>query len=296
MHTVVACEDCRSLDRERGIREAGVQIGRVVRRVPMWVALSILVSSMTPAQADAPPLRTDAPAHAPPAAAAAPSMPDDLSGNWVRDFKRGNFGIDSGDPDKPIALTDGQLIPLRPEFEKLYRSRLRMNQTTRPFAGTTSRCLPPGTPYNMMGPPYPIRIVQQPQFIAILLEEGWTFRAIYMNEQHPEQLIPSFMGHSTGHWDGKTLVIDTVGMREDTSLNGSGLPHSGKMVVTERLHRTDPDTLVDRVEINDPVDYTKPFTFESIFVRSPQKQMEYICEKNNIQVDAEGRQIYGHEK
>ena len=223
-------------------------------------------------------------------------MPDNLSGNWVRDFKRGNFGIESGDPDKPIALNDGQTIPLRPEFEKLYRSRLRMNQTERPFAGTTSRCLPPGTPYNMMGPPYPIRIVQQPHFIAILLEEGWTFRAIYMDEQHPEQLIPSFMGHSVGHWDGKTLVIETVGMRDDTSLNGSGLPHSSKMQVIERLHRTDPDTLIDRVEINDPVDYVKPFTFESIYTRSAQKQMEYICEKNNIQVDSEGRQVYGPEK
>jgi len=138
-------------------------------------------------------------------------VPEDLSGTWEQDFLAGNFFPNNKSSDLVFTLSDGTVIPLLPDAEKIYRGRVAMGETANVFANTAARCLPLGTPQNMMGaPPYPMRIVQRPEFIAILLEEGWEFRAIYMNGKHPEESIPSFMGHSIGHWEDDTLVVDRV--------------------------------------------------------------------------------------
>ncbi|MDP9084880.1 MAG: hypothetical protein M3N50_14125 [Pseudomonadota bacterium] len=55
--------------------------------------------------------------------------------------------------------------------------------------------------------------------------------ALYLNSKHPDALIPSFMGHSIGHWEGNTPVIETVRLREETTLNFPGLPHSAQLRV-----------------------------------------------------------------
>lgn len=236
-------------------------------------------------------------------AVAAPAAPravatraaDDLSGIWIRDFGGGNAPAEfKNKPTDPVfSLADGTVIPLRPDAEKIYRERVAMAETDRPWANTAARCLPLGHPQMMMGAPYPLRIVQRPEFIAILAEEGWVFRAIYVNGRHPAEVVPSFMGHSVAHWEGKTLVIDTVALRADTTLNFTGLPHSAKLHVVEHIRRTAPDTLVDMILIDDPVTYSKPFTFKSVFKKGIEEQIEYICERSNIKVDAAGRQIYG---
>jgi hypothetical protein len=225
----------------------------------------------------------------------AKGAPDDLTGTWQRDYLASNFQpqATSKSTDKVFTLRDGTVIPLLPQAEKVYRQRVAMGETAQVFANTTARCLPLGTPQNMMGaPPYPIRIVQTPDFIAMLLEEGWEFRAIYVGGKHPKEMIPSFMGHSIAHWEGKTLVIETVGLRAETTLNFTGLPHSEQMRVVERVRRTGPDVLEDLIEIHDPLTYSRPFTFKSVFNRTKEEQIEYICEDNRIQVTPDGRQSY----
>jgi hypothetical protein len=123
-----------------------------------------------------------------------------------------------------------------------------------------------------------------------------------MNGAHPERIFPSFFGHSIGHWEGKTLVIDTVALRADTTLNNTGLPHSTNMRVIERLTRSDPDTLVDQIEIRDPDTYSKPFVLTSVFAKTDvfhkreEPMIEYVCEDSRIQVTPDGRQTYGDVK
>ena len=129
--------------------------------------------------------------------AATTKAPDNLSGIWQRDYVASNFlpQTDNKSTDKVFTLGDGTVIPLRPEAEKVYRQRVAMGETAQVFANTTARCLPLGTPQNMMGaPPYPIRIVQTADFIAILLEEGWEFRAIYVGGKHPQEMVAEFHG------------------------------------------------------------------------------------------------------
>jgi hypothetical protein len=107
-------------------------------------------------------------------------------------------------------------------------------------------------------------IVQTPNIIAILIEQV-DYRVIYMDGRgHPEDILdyPEWMGHSIGRWEGDTLVIDTVGMRPETWIDTAGLEHSEKLHVIEKLQKTGPDALKWTITIEDPVFFTKPFTYE----------------------------------
>ena len=77
---------------------------------------------------------------------------------------------------------------------------------------------------------------------------------------HPKDLVPSYYGHSTGRWDGDTLVIDTVGFNEKFWIDRQGIPHTDKLHMTEKLTRTDYNTIKYEVTIDDPGAYTKPWT------------------------------------
>jgi hypothetical protein len=70
------------------------------------------------------------------------------------------------------------------------------------------------------------------------------------------------MGHSVAKWEGDTLVVDTIGMRDETWLDTAGFEHSLKLHLTEKFQKTGPDTLKWTVTIDDPVFFTHPFTFE----------------------------------
>jgi hypothetical protein len=88
------------------------------------------------------------------------------------------------------------------------------------------------------------------------------------------------MGHSIGRWEGDTLVIDTVGLADTTRLNATGLPHSDKMRLTERIRKIPGgDVLEIEFRIDDPVAYTKPWSATSYFKRDPKGQIiEYNCD------------------
>ena len=90
------------------------------------------------------------------------------------------------------------------------------------------------------------------------------------------------MGHSIGHWEGDTLVVDTVGMRGDTVFDVSAAPHSDKIHVTERLRRLSPTKFEDRITVEDPVAFTKPWEIVRTYDLKPDWQIiEYVCEENN---------------
>jgi hypothetical protein len=83
----------------------------------------------------------------------------------------------------------------------------------------TAQCLPGGIPRSVMLGLFPQQIVQTPKQIVILYEYMNVYRVIFMNATHPDDLIPSYMGHSVGHWEGDTLVVDVVGFNDKTWLS-----------------------------------------------------------------------------
>jgi hypothetical protein len=153
----------------------------------------------------------------------------------------------------------------------------------------TSLCLYPGMP-RIMQSPYPIQIIQTQEYVTILFEYMRQFRAIPTDGRaHPENLPPSFMGDSTGKWEGDTFVVDTTGLNDKTWLDTAGHQHSDEMHLTERFVRT-PTTINLEYTIDDPKMYAKPWKQERIIRLSkpaayglPQL-IEYSCEENNLDV------------
>ena len=146
----------------------------------------------------------------------------------------------------------------------------------------TAHCLPMGWT-RQMNTPMPIEIMQEPNRIAILFEAWQTFKVIPTDgRSHPQNPDPTWMGNSVGHWEGDTLVVDSVGFNDKTRLDTIGHPHSDQMHVVERLTRTDPMHIAYEVTITDPKAYTAPFTNKRIFTLKPEWElMEYSCEENN---------------
>ncbi len=144
-------------------------------------------------------------------------------------------------------------------------------------------CLPPGPSRALTGPS-PFQIVQSRDSLAILFENHFVYRLIYTDgTKHPEDIddYPAFMGHSVGKWEGDTLVVDTVGINERSWLDSNGLEHSDKLHLTERFTKTGPDSIRYSVTYEDPVFFTKPWTFEMAFKRLKDTRIiEYVCTEN----------------
>jgi hypothetical protein len=143
-------------------------------------------------------------------------------------------------------------------------------------------CLPEGMPRFMLSIPLPMEIFQVPTRIVIIREGVQLYRQIYLNRQHLKDLDPTYSGDSVGKWEGDTLVVDTIGLKDSTWVDNAGLPHSEAMRVIERIRRTDHDTLVDDVTIEDPMAFTKPITAERVYKLKPGWEIqEFVCTENN---------------
>jgi hypothetical protein len=129
-------------------------------------------------------------------------------------------------------------------------------------------CKPYGVPRGSLrgGGGFAMQIVQNADVVAFLYEDrpGPYFRIVYLNGQHPKDLDPSYYGHSIGHWEGDTLVVDVVGLNDETWL-GSGtvgpklaMMHSDQLHVVERWTRRG-DVLSYEATVEDPVMFTKPW-------------------------------------
>ena len=146
-----------------------------------------------------------------------------------------------------------------------------------------ANCVPPGMP-GIMNQPYPMELLFTPGKITIVIEAYSQTRRIFMDgRKHPEDPDLTYNGHSIGHWDGDTLVVDSVGFSPDTALGPSqGYRHSDQMHIVERFRLTAPDTMEVVTTIDDAKALTKPLTATKVLKRHPDWDIaEYICEQNN---------------
>ena len=111
--------------------------------------------------------------------------------------------------------------------------------------------MPGGFP-GMMGPVFPLEVLQSPGQVTIIAEAFAQVRRIYLNEKQiaVEDAEPLFWGHSVGHWEGNTLVVNTIGLKENVRM--SGVPHSPNMRIDERITVTSADTFEDQITVTDP--------------------------------------------
>jgi hypothetical protein len=140
-----------------------------------------------------------------------------------------------------------------------------------------SYCLPTGTP-NRWFYDRPLTIFQTPKQLGIFYEADGAFREIHTDGRKlPQDPFPSWLGYSTGHWDGDTLMVDSTGYNVKTRLPG-GYPHSEAMIIHERFHRRDFGHLDIDITVDDPTMLTKPVTVKVTEVLLPNSDMvEYFC-------------------
>ena len=149
--------------------------------------------------------------------------------------------------------------PLTPKYLALYKKVRQAAFEGRSTLDQGANCSPLGIPF-MAGWGL-MEILLKPGQIAMVYEEEGGVRRIFTDGRpHPtgDDLIPSYNGHSIAHWEGKTLVVDTVGLRDDTYIE-VGMAHSGKLHVIERWTQVGPDELRNTVTLIDPVAFTKPW-------------------------------------
>ena len=176
-------------------------------------------------------------------------------------------------------LKKGESLPLRPEARKIVDARLSAEDPE-------ASCLPTGVPRIA---PYPWRIVQTKTHIFFLFEGNiHSYRQIFMDgRKHPDDLDPTWYGHSIGRFEGKTLVVDTIGYNDKTWFDFKGNTHTEKLHTIERYSFDKTGKLVNQVTIEDPGAYEKPFTVTFTAERAPKgfELMEYICQENNQDVE-----------
>jgi hypothetical protein len=173
-------------------------------------------------------------------------------------------------------------VPLHPWAKALTNERHLSGLASEPY----TRCKPSGGPRQLMSP-YGLEIVELPELQRIYIfnvSNAQSYRTIYMDGRaHPKVVTPSHLGHSIGRWEGDTLVIDSVGFNEDFWMNRDGLPHTSQLHLTERLTRTNFDTLTYDVTIDDPGAYTAPWTSGyTLGWQKGNELFEYQCQENNL--------------
>ena len=138
-------------------------------------------------------------------------------------------------------------------------------------------CLPYGMPQRYFNV-RPFKIFQTPKQLAIFYELDGAFREIHTDGRKlPVDPFPSWMGYSSGHWEGDTLVVDSAGYNDKTRLPGGHI-HSEAMHIQERFHRRDFGHLDMEVTVDDPVTLTKPVTVKFTEVVIPNSDiLEYFC-------------------
>jgi hypothetical protein len=134
-------------------------------------------------------------------------------------------------------------------------------------------CLPIGIPRIFSNAAVLFEIVQTPKIIYFLFEGGYLVRRIYMDgKKHLEGWPGSFMGNSTGHWEGDTLVVETdglIGLDGHAWIDDYGHPRTDALRVTERIRRTDQNTLQIDFLFDDPKAYTKPWSGKKVYELKP---------------------------
>jgi hypothetical protein len=180
-----------------------------------------------------------------------------------------------GAPERPKVSE----VPFQPWAKDLYTFRQR-----NPFEPHT-RCKPSGGVRQFVTP-YGAEFVDMPELKRVFIMDiggPHSYRIVFMDGRpHPKDLEPSYFGHSIGHWEGDTLVVDTVGFNEQFWIDREGSPHTEKLHFIEKFTRTDFNTMKYEVTIDDPGAYTRPWSSGFLLRWTPNLELfEYVCQDNN---------------
>jgi hypothetical protein len=174
-------------------------------------------------------------------------------------------------------------VPFQPWAKALFDQRIDGSHSKE---DPDANCLPQGVP-KISAAPAPWKIVQTPGFIVVVYEAFNLWRQIFLDGRTlTKDLNPTWMGYSTGKWEGDTLVVDSRGFNGKAWLDQLGRPSTDALHVIERFRRKDYGHMDLQITIDDPKAYTRPWTVtEEVHLLPETELLEFICNENNRDVE-----------
>jgi hypothetical protein len=171
-------------------------------------------------------------------------------------------------------------LPMRPWAAQLKARRYGQNSKDHPDA----HCLPLH-PIQLHLHPQPRKIIQTPKLLVLMYEANDGRREIFLDGRPlpTNDVQPWWYGYSTGRWDGDTLVVESVGFKDQTWIDEHGTPASDALKLTERFRRLNFGTLEIQVTVDDLKTFTRPFAFTLQQRLMPDTALiEFVCGENNL--------------
>jgi hypothetical protein len=213
-----------------------------------------------------------------------------LNGSWER-FPAIFSGLGSETETPPPAPDPIPDPPLKAEHLEAWRAeRDRIDELTEqglPPANNYSACIGDGMPAMMQGM-FPMEVLETPGQVTVIQEAYNQVRRIILDGELPpaEAAEPRFSGWSVGRWEGDTLVVETVGVKDYVEFRN--VPHSMQMRIAERIRLVSENYMENQVTVTDPEYLTEPWTWTWMYRRWPDYQLhEYVCEDNKYYQDPE---------
>ena len=146
-----------------------------------------------------------------------------------------------------------------------------------------SSCMPAGVPSFMAyGGPNPLYFLQTPKEVWMIVSSNQQIRRVYMDMPHSSNPKPSWYGESVGHYEGNTLVIDTIGQNDKTFVDVYRTPHTENLHVVERWRILDGGRMMEAAfTVEDPDAFYQPWSGMRRYRRVQQEMIEDICAENN---------------
>ena len=181
-----------------------------------------------------------------------------------------------------IQPVGGGELPLTPAGKEAYDKNIAGLKDGSLTDNARKFCVPDGLP-RVLANPYPFEIIQAPAGqTTIIYELSHQVRMIAMDKKLPSEedleVLPFFNGHSVGHFEGDTLVVESAGFKENTFLDATGAPHTDELHTVERIRKVSPTQLEDVITIHDPQYYTRDWQVRFVYNQHNELRIEdYVC-------------------
>jgi hypothetical protein len=180
-------------------------------------------------------------------------------------------------------IGDANSLILQPWAKAAVKKRADEILAGKPGYTRQASCWPNGVPAFLLYPVQPIFIWQSGKEVLMVSQEDHQVRHVYMNAAHSEHVPLSWHGESIGHYEGDTLVVDTIGLNDQVYIDNYRTPHTDKLHVVERFHMADGGkTLLVDLHVEDPGAFTTPWNAVQRYTRVQQDQIrESFCAEGN---------------
>jgi hypothetical protein len=148
-----------------------------------------------------------------------------------------------------------------------------------------SSCMPAGVPSFHLYGFQPIYFIQTPKEVVMIFSGDQQIRHVYLDVPHSRDLKPSWYGDSVGHYEGDTLVVDTVGFNDKSFIDKFRTPHTEKLHVVERMRLVDEGKVLEvTIRVEDPDNFNAPWSWLHRYDRVQSPMAETVCAENNKQL------------